>query len=159
MLLGLALAVALVSVGSASTVNGTLNVSANVTAGACTVNNPTLSFGPLSFPLLNGVTSVGTITVTCASGVQYAIDLSNGTRTTDGGRALVGPDGASFITYNLYTEPAYSQVWGTGLGGVRVAGVGTGLAQPVPVYGLIPIQPAPPVQGQYLDTVVITVAF
>lgn len=159
-LLTLALAVALVSVGSASTVNGTLNVSATVTAGACTVDNPSLSFGSLSFPMASGVNGAGTITVNCASGVPYAIDLSPGsTDVSTGQRTLVGPDGATFITYNLYRDPLRSQVWGTALGGGVVNGLGSGVSQPVPVYGFIPIQPQPPFQGQYGATVVISVTF
>jgi spore coat protein U-like protein len=146
-------------VGSASTVNGTLNVSATVTAGACTVNNPSLSFGSLSFPMASGVNGAGTITVNCAAGVAYVIDLGQGTHAVEGIRGLVGPDGASSINYNLYTDPARSLVWGATFGGVAVNGVGTGLAQPVPVYGLIPVQPQPPIQGQYADTVVISVVF
>jgi spore coat protein U-like protein len=159
MLLAVALAMALVSVGSASTVNGTLNVSATVTAGACTVDNPSLNFGALSFPLANGVNGTGTITVTCSAGLGYQIDLSNGGGAFGLNRGLVGPDGLSKILYQLYTDQGHSQIWGSGMGGFVLSVTGTSAPQPIPVYGFVFSQSQPAVQGQYTDAVVITVFF
>src|SRR5262245_66355004 len=75
----LASAVVAVGVGHAATTTGSLSVSGTVTAGGCTVDNPTLSFGSFSFPLsAPGVSANSNVSVNCPSGISYSVDLGQG---------------------------------------------------------------------------------
>ena len=69
--------------------------------------------------------------------------------------------------YNVFADPARSQVWGTGTGGTVIAsgtmtigpGVGNGTRTMThPVYGRIPqLQDAVP--GAYNDTLLVTLTY
>ena len=62
-----------------------------------------------------------------------------------------------FLTYGLYKDASHAQPWGSTTG-QTVAGTGTGSAQNVTVYGLIPIQTSPPI-GTYQDYVIVTITY
>src|SRR5262245_45777738 len=97
----LASAVVAVGVGHAATTTGSLSVSGTVTAGACTVDNPTLSFGSFSFPLsAPGVLANSSISVNCPTGTQYAIDLGQGLHFSSSTRQLFLA-GSGNIVYSL----------------------------------------------------------
>jgi spore coat protein U-like protein len=72
--------------------------------------------------------------------------------------------GLNRLTYNLYVDPGYSQIWGDGSFGTRVVfghislDFVNFLTFSIPVYGKIPAQlePAP---GNYSDTIVATMIY
>jgi len=64
--------------------------------------------------------------------------------------------GANSVAYQLYRDSGRTQVWGNTVGTDTVAGTGTGSAQPLTVYAIVPAQTTPPA-GTYTDTVVVSV--
>ncbi len=133
-------------------------------AASCGVDSPTVAFG--SYSVLNALPldSTGTVTVTCNSIsllVSFTVDLSPGNSGNRLSRYMSA--GGAHLSYNVYTEPTRTTVWGDGSGGTgRFNGtfvVVLGQAsQPFVIYGRIPAQQAAPV-GSYTDTLVITVNY
>ena len=75
------------------------------------------------------------------------------------GRTLLS--GSNTLTFNLYRDNAYSQVWGDGSGSTfTVAGTGSGLltANTITVYGSIPISQDKPV-GTYSSLITVTISY
>jgi spore coat protein U-like protein len=135
-----------------------------LSACSCTVTATGVSFGsydPLS-QVDNG--STGTIRVVCtlilALGGSFTIDLSTGASGSYTQRSL--KKGASILAYNLFSDSAYSQIWGNGTGGsTRVSQSFTSLLivdRTVTVYGRIPAGQNVPA-GAYADTIVVTVTY
>ncbi len=141
-------------------------------AADCSIAAVSVNFGVYDPAATSADDSVGTVTVTCrhvsggAERVSYSVSLANGlsgnSATTRAMRA-----GAARLGYNVFTDPARTQVWGNGTGGTMIAsgsmtvgpGVGNG-TQTVThtVYGRIPqLQDAAP--GTYNDTMVLTLTF
>jgi spore coat protein U-like protein len=141
-------------------------------AADCSIAAVSVNFGKYDPVATSPDDSVGTVTITCrhiagnAERVNYSVMLSNGmlgnsaaTRTMAAGSGRLG--------YNVFTDPARSQVWGNGTGSTVIAsgsmtvgpGVGNG-NQTVThsVYGRIPqLQDAVP--GTYSDTLLVTLTF
>jgi len=140
----------------------------------CSVTAVNLNFGAYDPLLAAPDDSAGTVTVTCrstrkaATRVNYKVTVSNGMNgATPAARQMAA--GAGRLGYNVFTDPARSQVWGTGSGGTVVAsgamtvgpGVGNGRGTQTvthTVYGRIPqLQDAVP--GTYSDTLLVTLTF
>lgn len=138
----------------------------------CSIAAVSLNFGSYDPALTGPDDSVGTVTVTCrhvAAGVtrvNYRVTLSNGTNgTTPTTRQMAAGQGR--LGYNVFADPALTQVWGTGLGGTVIAsgtltvgpGNGNGTRTFVhTIYGRIPqLQDAVP--GTYNDTLVVTLTY
>ena len=133
------------------------------TAGAdvCSVGATPVAFGSVSG---GEVSATGTITFTCNGGGgenPFAIALSAGAGAF---AARTMTRGANSLSYNLYADPAHTQIWGDGSSGtVTVAGnfdlTGNGPQSfNETVYGLVPAQSLPP-PGVYFDTIVVTLTF
>jgi spore coat protein U-like protein len=131
-----------------------------------------LDFGTYDPAVTSPDDSVGTVTVTCryvpagATRVNYTVTISNGihgTSPTDRKMAA----GSGRLGYNVFADPARSQVWGSGTGGTVIAsgsmtvGPGNGNGSRTvthTVYGRIPqLQDAVP--GAYADTLLVTLTF
>jgi len=124
---GVAAGVLLAMAGGAqaATTPAQFTVTANVAAN-CLVSTTNMNFG-----IFNGVgnlTGTADINVRCTDGVGYTIGLDVGTGGGNiaTGRLLDGP-GAETLTYNLYSDPAHTVIWGFALAD-RVGATGTGLA-------------------------------
>jgi spore coat protein U-like protein len=143
----------------AATTTGTFTASATI-AQACTVSAANLAFGAYTPTAGAALTGNSTINVYCTSGWTYTIALNVGT----GGGSFTGrkmANGASLMTFNLYTTSALTTVWGDGTGATAtVAGTGTGelTANPATVYGSIPIAQDLPV-GTYSSVITVTVTY
>jgi spore coat protein U-like protein len=135
-----------------------------LSACSCTVTATGVSFGtydPLS-PVDNG--STGTIRVVCtlilALGGSFTIDLSTGASGSYAQRSL--KKGASALAYNLFSDSAYSQIWGNGTGGsAQVSQTFTSLLivdRSFTVYGRIPAGQNVSA-GAYADTIIVTVTY
>jgi spore coat protein U-like protein len=135
-----------------------------LSACSCTVTATGVSFGsydPLS-QVDNG--STGAIRVVCtlilALGGSFTIDLSTGASGSYTQRSL--KKGASTLAYNLFSDSAYSQIWGNGTGGsTQVSQTFTSLLivdRTLTVYGRIPAGQNV-AAGAYADTIIVTVTY
>lgn len=129
-------------------------------ATTCTVSANGVIFG-----VWPGTTQrvTGTISVTCRSGpaLTYTINLSAGAAANYSPRRM--SSGANKLSYNLYADAAYSQIWGDGTGGTVIVpgsmgAPGPGTTNNHTVYGQIPSQTLPPA-GSYTDTITVTVTY
>jgi spore coat protein U-like protein len=70
---------------------------------------------------------------------------------------MTGPSSA-LLGYKLFSNSGYTTNWGNTVGTDTVAGIGTGTAQSLSVYGQLPagqfVRP-----GNYTDTVIATVTY
>lgn len=161
---GFALATLMTPVSSlrAATVTTTLPVSLTVTAG-CSVQATGINFGSTSGA--TNVTSTGTITVTCLSGTSYTVTLDGGIHSSIANLRTLQSSavGTTSIVYELYKDAATTQIWGdngfgnTYMQGTGVGGTGTGVGQPLTVFGKI--LNTGNSAGTFTDTVVVTVNF
>lgn len=143
-------------------------------AADCSITAVSLNFGAYDPSVTSPDDSAGTVTVTCrittkaAARVNYTVAISNGMNGATAAARQMGA-GAGRLGYNVFTDPARSQVWGTGSGGTVIAsgamtvgpGVGNGGGTQTvthTVYGRIPqLQDALP--GTYTDTLVVTLTY
>ncbi|MGL6224191.1 MAG: Csu type fimbrial protein, partial [Steroidobacteraceae bacterium] len=128
-------------------------------AADCSVTAVSLNFGVYDPAATSADDSAGTVTVTCrhvsgnAERVSYSVSLSNGLYATSAATRAMRA-GAASLGYNVFTDPARTQVWGNGSGATVIAsgsmtvgpGVGNGTKTFVhTVYGRIPqLQDAAP---------------
>jgi len=144
---------------NAGTATGTFTVQATI-ASACLVTANLLNFGTYSPTNATALTGSSTINVNCTSGSPFTAALNVGS----GGGAFTGRtllSGSNTLTFNLYRDNAYSQVWGDGSGSTfTVAGTGSGLltANTITVYGSIPISQDKPV-GTYSSLITVTISY
>ncbi len=134
-----------------------MSVSATVTT-VCTVSATALTFGEVNQTAVTDGT--GGVSVTCTNGGTYNVSLDNGVNAGAGTqRKLVS--GANSLNYNLFSDGTHSTAWGSTTGTDTVPGTGTGIAQPLTVYGEIPAgQTVLSGNGtDYADTVTVTVIY
>jgi spore coat protein U-like protein len=143
-------------------------------AADCSITAVSLNFGAYDPVVSAPDDSAGTVTVTCrmttqaATRVNDTVTISNGMNgATPAARQMSA--GAGRLGYNVFTDPARSQVWGTGSGGTVIAsgamtvgpGVGNGGGTQTvthTIYGRVPqLQDAVP--GTYSDTLLVTLTF
>jgi spore coat protein U-like protein len=141
-------------------------------AADCSITAVSLNFGVYDPVVTTADDSAGTVTVTCrylsggAERVNYSVTLANGALGTSASTRKMAA-GAGRLGYNVFTDPARAQVWGTGTGGSVVASgsmtVGPGNGNSTKsivhtVYGRVPqLQDAMP--GTYNDTLLVTLTF
>lgn len=142
---------------SAATATSSMAVTASV-AAACTV-----SAVPLAFTAYTGtdVSSSSTLTVTCTNGSPYTIGLGAGlgAGATTSTRSLTNATDSVALNYGIYQEAAHSTNWGEVIDTDTLAGTGSGIGQPISVYGLIPAGQTSTTVGSYTDTVLVTVNY
>jgi spore coat protein U-like protein len=124
----------------------------------CSIDAADLAFGNYSASSGFPMSASTTLSVTCTSTVPYTVAMDGGVSGQPAARAM--NDGASHtLNYGLYTTSAYATPLGDGTNATStLAGVGTGLAQSLTVYGRIPAsQFVTP--GSYSDRITVTVAY
>ncbi|MHC8285758.1 Csu type fimbrial protein [Pseudomonas sp. XS1P51] len=136
---------------------------ANMTVTAAVAAVCTVSTLPLAFTAYTGtdVSSTSTLTVTCTNEAPYTIGLGAGAgdAATTSTRSLTNSADSVALSYGLYQELAHSTNWGEAIGTDTLAGAGTGVAQAIPVYALIPAGQTSTTVGDYTDTVLVTVNY
>jgi spore coat protein U-like protein len=136
----------------AATSQATFNVTASV-AATCSISANPLGFGAYTGVVNNATT---TLSVYCTNTTPYNVGLdaglSGGTVTT---RAM--KSGTNTLAYWLYSNAGMTTNWGNTTGS-WVAGVGSGSAQTITVYGQIPAA-EPMIIGSYSDTITATVNY
>lgn len=148
----------------------TFNVKIIITK-ACTITAAAatdVDFGTAVSTATTPSNAQGTITAQCSALTPYTIALNAGanagtandvtTRRMKNTNVAVTTN--NFVGYQLYQDAAHATVWGATTGTNTVAGIGTGLAVPYPVYGQIA---NPSVNnaatGNYQDTVTATISY
>lgn len=142
----------------AATSTANLTVSATV-LGICTASAALLDFGNYSPADASPLDQSTSVSVTCSNGVTYTVSLNAGSGTGATVAARTMTSGANSLAYGLYTTAGRTTTLGDGtLSTATLSGTGNGAAQPITVYGRIPIaQYAPP--GSYSDTVTVTLTY
>jgi spore coat protein U-like protein len=123
-------------------------------SATCTVSTPGVNFGSYDVFSNQNLDSTGNISVICDIGVSYTIFLSPGGGSY-ASRSMAG--GVHRLSYNLYTDPSRTSVWGDGSGGTSIAG-GSAIPANHPVYGRIPARQNVYV-GSYSDSITVTLNF
>jgi spore coat protein U-like protein len=165
-MVGLAAAAIALSAGpayAAGSATANLSVSASV-ARKCTIGTATLAFGsydPLVANLTAPLTQSATMTVTCTKGaasITMGLGSSTGTDATFcalPARCLAS--GSNFLSYQLYSDSSYTNVWNAPIPEAVTGGVATPTI--VTVYGRIPGAQDASVGAAYTDTIVATVNY
>ena len=120
----------------------------------CTLAPTGVAFGVFSGPQL---TTVGAITIKCTGGGNInnaTLSLSTGSSGTYASRQM--NNGPNKLLYNLYSDPAFTQIWGDGTGGSVPVTTASG-PQIIfnQIYAKIPAQ-AEPSAGAYSDEIIAT---
>src|SRR3954470_6585190 len=126
-------------------------------AGTCDPSSNGIPFGRFSGPETN---VIGSITLVCTGigSFSYKVTLSTGQSGTFRTREMT--NGLRSLSYNLYTDPAFTRIWGTGAGpSVAVTGIVRMNGQPfqivhLSVYAQLPEQ-RPPAGLVYADAIVV----
>lgn len=154
----LLLSSALIPAGAdAATATTTMPVTMTITAG-CTVTATPVAFATQS--TLGAATSAsGTLGVTCTNTTPYTVslDAGNGASATTTVRKMTGPASA-VLNYGLYRDAGFTQNFGNTAGTDTAAGTGSGVSQPITVFGRVPAQSSP-APGSYADVISVTITF
>jgi spore coat protein U-like protein len=137
-----------------STSTTSFNVTATIVKD-CGVSATAMVFGNYT-GAVNNTTS--TVTVTCTNTTGYTVGLSPGLATGATVTTRKMQDGANLLSYALYSNSGRTTNWGNTSGTGWVAGTGSGVAQPLTVYGQIPAAQHP-TPGSYTDTITATVTY
>jgi spore coat protein U-like protein len=130
------------------------DVSARPPAG-CSATTTDLAF-PAAGVLTSALRAESSVRVTCTSKTSYSIALDNGTSgSSPTARKMTSASGDT-VTYGLYRDSARSRPWGGA--SLAVTGAGTGTAQAIPIYGLVPAQSTPR-PGDFSDRVIVTITY
>ncbi len=134
----------------------------------CTTVTSNVAFGNYSPMAFGNTDSTGSIQVSCGGVVglliPFDIAISAGSSTSFGNRTL--RNGANTLSYNLYTGPSYTTIWGDGSastqmvsGGVTLDLLGLSPAQTFWIYGRIPGRQLTAVPGNYADVINVTLTY
>ena len=133
---------------------------------SCTVSAVPVSFG-LYNPLSGApVVATGTVTVSCTVtllGLLESWTIALGTGNSGSFSARRMANGASTLSYNLYTSAAYTNVWGDGSGSTTLVNGGAPLTigttnTDYTVYGRLPAR-QDAAAGIFTDMIVITLNY
>jgi spore coat protein U-like protein len=130
-------------------------------ARATAVNNCLISTSNLAFASGSPITDQrisAPLSVACTANSTYQIALNGGVSNNPGARTMKNSVTGETLTYRISATPD-GQTWGDGQAGTMVySGTGTGSAQNVMMYGIVPSQRAP-TPGDYRDTVTVLLMF
>lgn len=135
-------------------------------AASCSVG-VSLVFG--SYNSIGGVVrdSLGQVTITCTGTanerVDYTLHSTAGSGSYSGRTAL---SANSSLTYNIYTDPSRTTVWGDGTSGTQpitgsfnINSSGTETQHEITIYGRIPAGQNLAKTGSYTDSVAINMSY
>jgi spore coat protein U-like protein len=142
---------AIANTAHAAQATGTLHVQATV-LNTCAVSTTPVVFANVG---LDAVTATGGITVNCTNSDPVSIALDGGTSGDISSRTLTHSSVAASFTYQLYSNPGRTTVWGDGVTGSAYST--TGPSQSLTVYG--ETTGTPQAAGSYTDQVQVTVTY
>lgn len=149
----------LFSPGLAAQTDDTTFVVSITVENDCLIAVNDLNFGTVNdlTPSISGATT-GTVTCTGVAPVSVSFDAGTGGTSTFATRQM--DDGTDTIDYNLYRDPAHTEILGDGTGGTfTIDFSSTGGADPFDVYGLTDPGQNPKPAGTYTSTITATVTF
>lgn len=146
-----------------------LALTSSMAYAACTVSASGIAFGTYPPFSTTPTNATGTVTVSCSGLlgllISYTIALNAGVNSGGSFSNRRINSGSSYLSYQLYTNATYSQVWGDGTGGTStVSGIclitllGIPCTSTNTIYGQIPALQAPS-PGAYTDTITVTVTY
>ena len=120
-----------------------------------------MEFGTVTGRIATPIDQTAQLTLTCVRRTAFNVSLDNGLHALGGTRRMRhATNTGAFIPYELYRDSARQQRWGNTLNSDVVAGVGTGVAQQVSIYGRAPATSgALPVAGNYADRITVTITY
>lgn len=133
---------------------------------SCSASVTPVAFGPYDPTNPTALTPTGSVAVSCQliSGISllvaYTISLSAGSSGSFTARKMIGT--ATPLSYNLYLDGGWTQVWGDGTGGSSsksdgyLLGIGTTLTYTV--YSKLPARQLV-AAGGYADSVVVSISY
>ena len=142
---------------------GTATASFQATAtlnSACVVSAGNVSFGAITPAATGTAAAQGTVTSTCSKNVPYTLSINGGSSGSITARTMAGAASGNTdkLAYNLFTDAAFTTVWGDGTAGQKVSMTGTGIAQTSTVYGNLSLnQYLKP--DTYTDNLTVTLAY
>jgi spore coat protein U-like protein len=147
------------SCGSVTATTGSFPFEANATVtNNCNITATNVAFASTGL-LSNALSAAGALSVQCTNGDAYRISLDGGSSTNVGARTMQRSGGGGAVGYQLYLDSQDKTAWGDGSAGTTmVTGTGSGAAQIIPVYGVVPVQ-GTPAPGTYSDTITATISF
>lgn len=166
----LSLAIASLAAPALAADTTTFNVKIIITK-ACTITAAAatdVDFGSALSTATTPSNAQGTITAQCSALTPYTVALNAGANAGTANdvttRRMKNTDASvtanNFVGYQLYRDAAHTNVWGVTTGTNTTAGIGTGLAQTLNVYGQIA---NPSVNnaaaGNYQDTITATITY
>jgi spore coat protein U-like protein len=142
----------------AATATGQFNVTLTLQAECRLTSTSNVAFGT-SGVITSPLTATGSVVVQCTNTTPFNVGLNagNGTGATITNRLM--SSGASTLPYQLFRDAGRTQNWGNTVGTDTLSGTGSGAAQSLTVYGLVPIPGTQPAPGSYSDTVQVTVTY
>jgi spore coat protein U-like protein len=153
---------------------GMVSTTMQVTLGVNNTCQVQLVGGPLAFGVYSiaqvqagGISATSSISVTCSGvvnttpAIAYTVDISNGLYAGATYKRYLKTSSSSTyaIPYEIYrgsndtSAPWYDGTSST----VNVAGTGNGSPQTIPIYGLLGTPPSGLAEGDYSDTVTVSV--
>ncbi len=130
---------------------------------ACMVSAPNVSFG--LYDGLSGApaTTSAVAVVTCNQAPPPTVALAIGPSSVSGSffpRRMRQSGGTDTLSYNFYTDPGLTRIWGDGTGGTAVQSARVFKNKPwsVTLYGRIPAGQDVSV-GSYSDAITLTINF
>lgn len=157
LLTSLTAALGLTAAGAALAAQSTTDFEVRVTiTSTCDVGvleATDVDFGSIASTAMN-VSATGQLHVRCTNGTAYTVALDQGDNASDGSRRMAG--GGNYVPYGLYHTAGTSAPWSDQSAELH-SGVGTGSAQQISVYGVMPTANFP--AGAYADTVTATLTY
>ena len=149
--------------------SATSNFSVGLTVtGGCTITSNVSSLNLGSTEMLSAPeTGTLPISVTCSNGIPYTVEIGAGTAGSVTSRVMTEKlnasgaavsSGAATIPYFLYQDTGSSTPWG-GTSSTGEQGTGTGVAQTLDVYVVVPASATAPAAGTYGDYLPVTVVY
>ena len=111
------------------------------------------TYDPTSATDKNGTS---TVSVACSLGTGYTISLNNGAHASGSTRRMTA--GGNVLTYQVYRDVGRSLIFGTVADTLGVSGIGTGVAIPTVIYGVIP-KTQNVGAGSYSDQITVTIDY
>lgn len=148
------------AVYSTGTSTGPFDVTLKIVAN-CVISAAPLDFGQTQGLLSTPINVNTTVSVTCTNTTPYNVGLNAGTGTgsTVATRYMSGTTSGNTgtVQFNLLQASGGTN-WGNTQGTDTVAGIGSGSAQAITVYGSVPAQTTP-APDTYKSTITATVYF
>ena len=150
----------------ADTGTSNMTVSSNIDV-CCVISTTNIDFNGYDATRANNsagsdLTATGGISSTCTTGSGGNIRIGQGLHASSGStdalpaRQMVhATDSSKFLAYNVFSDDV-GALWENATG---VAYIGSGVAQPLVVYGIIPKNQTDAPVGSYTDTLVVTINY